>query len=352
VVALRRAGCVFLGKVKTVEFALGITGVSAPRGTPWNPWDAGTRRLPGGSSSGSGVATAGGLCAFAIGSDTGGSVRVPAAMNGIVGLKTSFGLLSNDGAFPLASHLDSIGPLTRSVDDASIVLSVLTGETPEPGTAHGFAGLRLGRPNNYFLDELEPEIASRFEDALDSLRAHGCAIVDLELPEAPARERYFPVVLPVSLVAALGRERAEAGLSRMDPVIAARVRSAFDPDAITLASLERERTILRVSALTRLAGLDALVTPTTANLPPAVDDLAEPKAALAAALGMTRNTQPANYLDLCSISLPLPMAGFRLPAGFQLMAPPRAEAKLLAIAALIEDVLGKPDRINMIPFVT
>lgn len=148
VARLKQGGCVILGKTKTVEFALGITGVSAPCGTPWNPSDAKTQRLPGGSSSGAGVATVAGLCAFAIGSDTGGSVRVPAALGGGFGLKTSVGLWSNAGGFPLAPHLDSIGLLTKSASDAAIAFAELTGEPPiRPARLDA---LRFGEPTSYF----------------------------------------------------------------------------------------------------------------------------------------------------------------------------------------------------------
>jgi len=156
--ALRAAGTVILGKTKTVEFALGATGVSATRGTPVNPWDSSEARLPGGSSSGSGVAVAAGLCAFAIGSDTGGSVRVPAALNGVFGMKTTTGVLPNDGAFPLARHLDSIGYLTRSAKDAAIVHATLT-RTPAIRPA-SFA-LRLGKPVTYFFDGISDEVHAR-----------------------------------------------------------------------------------------------------------------------------------------------------------------------------------------------
>jgi aspartyl-tRNA(Asn)/glutamyl-tRNA(Gln) amidotransferase subunit A len=339
IAALRRAGCVILGKTKTVEFALGITGVSAPRGTPWNPHDRTVHRLPGGSSSGSGVAVAAGLCAFAIGSDTGGSVRVPAAMNGVFGLKTSPGRLSNEGAFPLAPHLDTIGFLTRSAGDAALAFAVVTGEAPPPPPA--LSCLRLGRPSSYFFDALDPRIEARVEEALATLRDHGCEVAPFDLPEAPEREAYFPVVLPVCLVASLGRERAGAGLDRMDPVIAARVATAFEVDAVRLVELEQRRQRSIVTAGRRFEGFDAWITPATASLPAPLAELEAPGQGLALALGMTRNTQPANYLDLPAISLPLPGAVGDLPMGLQLIGRPSGEHDLLATAVSLESVLGR-----------
>jgi aspartyl-tRNA(Asn)/glutamyl-tRNA(Gln) amidotransferase subunit A len=338
--ALRRAGCIILGKTKTVEFALGITGLSQPRGTPVNPWDAGTVRLPGGSSSGSAVATAAGLCAFALGSDTGGSVRVPAALNGVFGLKTSFGRLSNEGAFPLARHLDTIGLLTRSAHDAAIAFSELMGHAlPAPAKLDH---LRLARPDNYFFERLDPELGSRVEAGLAQMQAAGALIEGLLIPEAPEREAYFPVVLPVCLLADLGRERFLAGRGMIDPVIERRIAAALEIAASDYVALERRREASVKRALQRFEGFDAWISPTTAIYPPAVESLADEQTAFDLALGMTRNTQPANYLNLCAVSIPLPMDGHAFPAGLQVMCPSGKEEQLLAIAIGIEALLGLP----------
>jgi aspartyl-tRNA(Asn)/glutamyl-tRNA(Gln) amidotransferase subunit A len=338
--ALRRAGCIILGKTKTVEFALGITGLSQPRGTPVNPWDAGTVRLPGGSSSGSAVATAAGLCAFALGSDTGGSVRVPAALNGVFGLKTSFGRFSNEGAFPLARHLDTIGLLTRSAHDAAIAFAELTGRAP-PAPAR-LDHLRLARPDNYFFERLEPELASRVKAGLAEMQASGALIEGLLIPEAPEREDYFPIALPVCLLADLGRERFFAGRAMIDPVIERRIAAVLDVTASDYVALERRREASVMRALQRFEGFDAWISPTTAIYPPPVESLADPQKAFDLALGMTRNTQPANYLDLCAVNIPLPMDGHALPAGLQVMCPPGEEERLLGIAIGVETLLGRP----------
>jgi aspartyl-tRNA(Asn)/glutamyl-tRNA(Gln) amidotransferase subunit A len=170
---LRRAGCVILGKTKTVEFAYGAAGTNSVRGTPWNSWDSQVHRAPGGSSSGSAVAVAAGLCAFAIGSDTGGSVRLPASLCGIFGLKTTVGLWPTDGVFPLSPTLDSIGLLTRSAEDAAIAFAVLTGR-PIP-TAASLRALRLGLPEDFFFDELDPTVAQCI-DATMALLKESCAV--------------------------------------------------------------------------------------------------------------------------------------------------------------------------------
>jgi aspartyl-tRNA(Asn)/glutamyl-tRNA(Gln) amidotransferase subunit A len=336
---LRRAGCVFLGKVKTVEFALGAVGISAPRGTPWNPWDASVQRIPGGSSSGPAVAVAAGLCGFAIGSDTGGSVRLPAAFCGVFGHKTSVGLWPTAGVFPLSTALDSIGPLTRSAADAALLFGALTGEQV---TAAPPERLRLGRPTSYFFDDLDPAVADLTERALAALRAAGATIEPIDLPEAAARERYFPVALPAELIATLGRERFARGRAAMDPVVGARGERGLEVWASDYIRLERERRELCRSAAQRLQGFDGVLAPSAAILPPPVADFADPAAALQLALAITRNSQPGNLLDLCGTSTPIHGPGAPLPVGLQVLCPAGRDAQALAVALTLETLLGPP----------
>jgi aspartyl-tRNA(Asn)/glutamyl-tRNA(Gln) amidotransferase subunit A len=342
--ALRRAGCIFLGQTKAVEFCLGITGHSKTRGTPWNPTDLQNRRVPGGSSSGSGVATAAGLCAFAIGSDSGGSVRVPAAFNGIFGLKTTFGLWPTGGAFPLDPRVDSIGLLTKSAQDAMIafkaISSSLFGYRYNPRSS----GIRLDRlhigvPSNHFLDNLNEDIEAAFLATNRHLQREGCLLEDVYVPEAAERADYFPVSMPASLISVLGTENFLKHVHLIDPVIAKRVESGLESKAHNFLSLEDKRTKSRESFIERLKGFDVLVTPTTTDFAPFVSELNEPERAMQLALGMTRNTQPANYLGLCSVSMPLPVKG--LPVGYQLMAAPESDFRLLEIAVEIERSIHK-----------
>jgi aspartyl-tRNA(Asn)/glutamyl-tRNA(Gln) amidotransferase subunit A len=336
---LRRAGCVILGKVKTVEFALGAVGISEPCGTPWNPWDTAVQRIPGGSSSGPAVAVAAGLSGFAIGSDTGGSVRLPAAFCGTFGHKTTVGLWPTAGVFPLSSALDSIGSLTRSAADAALVFRALTGQEVAPERARR---LRLGRPTCYFFDELEAAVAGCAERALEMLRAAGALIDPLDLHEAAAREAYFPVVLPAELIATLGRERFAAGRAVMDPVVGARGERGLEVLAADYLRLERQRKELCRSAAQRLEGFDGIVAPSAAILPPPVADFADPAAGLKLALAITRNSQPGNLLDLCGTSTPIQSLGAPLPVGLQILCPAGQDAKALAIALTLEELLGPP----------
>ena len=198
---LRAAGCVLIGKTKTVEFALGATGINESRGTPWNPWDADHHRIPGGSSSGSAVAVAAGLCGFALGSDTGGSIRIPACYNGLTGLKTTVGLWPTDGVFPLCATFDSVGPLCRSAEDAQLIHCVVTGQPTESiPAAPAIKGLRFGIPKQYFCEDLDAEVDDVFNNALEMLKSNGATIVDIDLPEAAEREKLMPPIMGLSLI--------------------------------------------------------------------------------------------------------------------------------------------------------
>lgn len=343
--ALRRAGCVFLGQTKAVELCLGITGHSSPRGTPWNPADMQQQRAPGGSSSGSGVAMGAGLCALAIGTDSGGSVRVPAAFNGMFGIKTTAGLWPTDGAFPLDPRVDSIGLITRTAKDALLafdtISSILFGyQYDTRPSMPRLDRLCLGVPTNHFGDNLDVQIGDAFHRANERLRKSGCLLQDIVVPEAPERAGYFPVSMPASLLSILGKDRYLAQKDVMDPVIARRVESGLEAKAYEFLALEDKRTKSRASAARRFAGYDAWVSPTTADFPPLLSDLADPDKGLRLALGMTQNTQPANYLGLCAASLPLPVDG--LPIGYQLMGAPNNDRRLLEIAVEIEKALAVP----------
>lgn len=343
--ALKRAGCVIIGKTKTVEFALGITGISTPRGTPCNPWDAHAHRLPGGSSSGSAVAVAAGLCGFAIGSDTGGSVRMPAALNGIFGLKTTPGLWPTDGVFPLSRELDTIGVLAGSADDAAIVLEALTGRrAPDPAPLRG---LRLGRPDAYFYRGLEPAVEDCLNAALAALENAGVEIVPIEVPEAPEREQYFPAVLPSCLIAVLGRERFLAGRDKMDAVVAARGDAGLATLGADIIRLEnRRQQACRIVDAERFRGLHGWITPTATILPPEMTEFEDVERGMRLTLGMTQNTQPGNYLGLCGITTPIHGLGAPLPVGLQILCPAGRDGRAVSIGRAIEKLVGpapKPD---------
>jgi len=340
--ALRKTGCVFLGQTKAVELCLGITGHSTPRGTPWNPSDMENHRAPGGSSSGSGVAMAAGLCAFAIGSDSGGSVRVPAAFNGVFGIKTTAGFWPVDGAFPLDPRVDSIGLITRSAKDALLafntISSVLFGcNYDSRPTGPRLNRLCFGVPENHFFDNINPQISDAFQQTNARLKEKGCLLENIVVPEAPERAGYFPVSMPASLLSVLGKENFLAQKHLMDPVIAKRIESGLESKAYDFLALEDKRTQSRKRVAEQFTGYDAWVSPTTADFPPLLSELEDPEKGLRLALGMTQNTQPANYLGLCAASLPLPVDS--LPIGYQLMGAPNTDQRLLEIAVELENTI-------------
>lgn len=342
--ALRQAGCVFLGQTKAVELCLGIAGHSTPRGTPWNPTDLEHHRVPGGSSSGSAVAVAAGMCAFAIGSDSGGSVRVPAAFNGIFGLKTTTGLWPVDGAFPLDPRVDSIGLLTKSAKDSLLAFNAINAilfgyqHTATP-TGVQLNRLRLGVPTNHFGDNLNVKISDAFGKANEHLKAEGCLFEDITVPQAPERAAYFPVSMPASLLSIFGKDNFLAQKHLMDPVIAKRVESGLDAKAYDFLALENKRQASCQAVAEQFIGFDAWVSPTTADFAPLVSEFEDPQKGMQLALGMTQNTQPGNYLGLCGVSLPLPVDG--LPIGYQLMGAAHTDQRLLEMAVQIEASLGK-----------
>lgn len=345
---LKRAGAVILGKTKTVEFAFGATGVNGVRGTPWNPWDSKVKRAPGGSSSGSGVAAAAGLAAFTIGSDTGGSVRIPSAFCGLFGHKTTVGMWPTDGVFPLSPTLDTVGPLCRSATDAAIVHAVI-GDLEIPAPAH-LAGLRFGKPNSHFFDNLDPEVADCFEAAEAALVAAGVEIVPVDLPDASERAVLFKNIVPAEFIASLGRERFEADHQHMDPVSAARAGVGLSVDAVSYVAAQQRHKALLWEAAECFDGLDGWITPTSPCLPMPVSEV-EDAAALKLAMLPSQNTQSANLFGICAISLPIHQFGASLPVGLQLMCPADFDSEALAIGMAMEAVFGDTPRPDLGDFV-
>ncbi len=351
ITALRRCGVVILGTTRAVELCLGITGASTPLGTPWNPWDAEVRRVPGGSSSGSGVACGAGLCAFAIGTDTGGSVRVPSAFNGVFGLKTSFGHWPTEAGVPLHPDIDTIGLLARSAEDARIAFDAidaqLFGYRHEPARRRARVDrLRVGIPVNYYYDGLDPEIRAAVDKANARLESGGAQLVPLEIVEAPEREAWFPVALPVSCLALFGGDRLREAAPTMDPIVAARVESGRGVAASDYVALELKRRRSGRAALRYFEEVDVIATPTTVDLPPPLAAFDDPDQAMRYAMGMTRNTQPSNYLGQCAVSIPLPRQPGQLPVGYQLIGAPGRDGELLDIAIAVQALLGpsvRPD---------
>jgi aspartyl-tRNA(Asn)/glutamyl-tRNA(Gln) amidotransferase subunit A len=338
VTALERAGCVILGKTRTTEFALG--GFNLNRAPPWNPCDAHEPRMTGGSSHGSAAAMAAGLAGFTVGSDTGGSVRWPAALCGVVGYKASASHWPCDGVFPLSPEMDSIGLFVQSAHDAAWVQAALDGHAMRPLPA--VTALTLAVPTLHFMDGLDEPVQRCFDEAVARLRSAGARIVVTEAPEAGEIDDVFRCLVPADLLAFLGRERVTAQFDRLDAVAAARLKVAFEVRADDYATMLARRRVLQRLVAERSVGIDAWLTPTVPMLP-------QPTAGFRSVADVsdwnrraTQNTRPGNLFGQCGISLPIQHLGAALPVGLQLCAAPGEDAALLRVACAIEDLLGRP----------
>jgi aspartyl-tRNA(Asn)/glutamyl-tRNA(Gln) amidotransferase subunit A len=343
--ALKRAGCIILGKTRTSEFALG--GINFKHPVPWNPCDAKVHRMPGGSSHGSAVALAAGLCAFSAGTDTGGSVRLPAALCGVVGHKFSSRAFALDGIFPLSPTLDSVGTFTASVADAALIYNTLTGKkvpaAPSPRQ------LRFGRPQEVFFDDLDAEVAGRIAAALAALKQAGAQITDVSVPEIAEFDPVFGGIVPGELVDILGRARIEQDRELFDDIAQSRVIAATRYPPLRLVDAKKRQTELRDLVRARMADVDAWLAPTTPMVPGPLADHFTLMPALEWNKRALRNTRIGNVFEQCGVSLPLPAAN-GLPVGLQIACNGLEDAKLLSLAAAAEAVLGKATRPDMHAF--
>ena len=335
---LRAAGAVIVAKTNMSEFAFSGLGLNPHYGTPGNPADR--ARVPGGSSAGAAVAAADGMCEIAIGSDTGGSTRIPAALCGITGFKPSRLRVSTEGAFPLSYTLDSIGPMAKSVVDCFNADAVLAGETPSALEAMPLAGLRLGVAQGLPLENLDDTVGRRFPEALDRLERAGARLTYEKMPllddmmKALSRSSIL-----MAEAYAIHKERLARRGDAIDQIVRARLDRGAGIAAADFIDAVRDRAALIHAMDARLADLDALVLPTTPIVAPRLDEVATPKDFMARNAMVLRNTTIANYFDLTAISLPLPRDG-GLPTGLMLFARNGHDRRLFRIAAAVEKVFA------------
>ncbi|MDQ1850127.1 amidase [Gemmobacter fulvus] len=343
------------GKTHTVEFAFGGLGVNAHWGAPVNPWSGPDgARAPGGSSSGAGVSLAEGSALLALGTDTAGSVRVPASFCGQAGLKTTIGRWSTEGIMPLSPSLDTPGLLARDVADLAYGFAALDpqgGGVPQP---RDLSGLRIGLPRDFFNDEADAAILSVIADSLRQLEAAGAVLVDVDLPGCAAMFDIFRQggLAAPELRSFLDRQFPDR-IARLDPVVRLRVEGA---DKISAPEYLRRRAELALHGRAALAVFDhcdVLATPTVAIAPPLLADLADPAAYGRANILALRNTVIANLFGWCALTLPAGLDGSALPVGLQLIAGPFAEPALLACGQAVEnrlgagpELLGRPRRVS------
>lgn len=334
---LMAAGMICLGKTHTVEFAYGGWGTNQHLGTPRNPWDAAVHRTPGGSSSGSGVAVAARMAPWAIGTDTGGSVRLPAAWNGITGLKTTIGRVSTYGVLPLSPTLDTPGPIVRDVEDAALLMTVLQGADrrdrhtagvqdidPMPGLRRGVKGLRLARLPDAERGGIDAAVVAAYDASLAGLANQGAEIVTLSLPGRFSELGAANGIIMSAEAYALLAEIVDDNATPLDEAVRPRVRAGatISSQAYLRALAAREQAKLDFAAA--IEGVDAILTPTTVTPAIPIDSI-------------DQNTTPAmftrwvNYLDLCGLAVPNGMTAGGLPTSLQIVCRGYDEAMALRI---------------------
>ncbi|MFT3778702.1 MAG: amidase [Ottowia sp.] len=334
------AGAVIVGRTNMTEFAFSGLGLNPHHGTPANPWDRAARRIPGGSSSGAAVSVADGMAAVAIGSDTGGSVRIPSALCGLTGFKPTQRRVPTEGALPLSTTLDSIGPLGASVRCCALADAVLAGQPPVPPPARALSGARLALPETTVLDGMDATVAATFERALARLSAAGARITRIAVPEfAELARLHARGTLAGAEAWAWHRALLSTREAEYDPRVGARILGAQGMGAADYIELlaARRRWIAQVEA--RIAGFDALVMPTVPVVAPPIAELQASDDAYFAANGLIlRNPTLINFLDGCALSLPCHAEG-EAPVGLMLAGCALSDARILALGEAVEAAL-------------
>jgi aspartyl-tRNA(Asn)/glutamyl-tRNA(Gln) amidotransferase subunit A len=339
VARLRRAGFIVIGRTNMTEFAYSGIGINPHFGTPKGAWQRSVGHVPGGSSSGAAVSVVDRMAHGALGTDTGGSCRIPAAFNGIVGFKPTQRRVPLDGGVPLSFTLDSFGPLARTVGCCAVLDAVLADESVKPLQPRSIKGMRLAVPTTVALDELEEAVARTFERALETLSRQGALIERIAVPE----------FLDVGVMNTKGGFAAAESYAWhryliishgnvYDPRVAMRILRGEAISAADYIDLLEMRKSLIARSTVRLAPYDALVLPTTANTPPRIADLADDKAFTAANLLALRNCTLINMIDGCAISLPCHREG-EVPVGLMLAAAGGSDRRIFELAAAMEAVI-------------
>jgi aspartyl-tRNA(Asn)/glutamyl-tRNA(Gln) amidotransferase subunit A len=339
VARLRAAGAALIGRTNMSEFAFSGVGINPHFGTPANPADPALPRVPGGSSSGAAVSVAAGLCVAGLGSDTGGSIRIPAALCGIVGFKNTQSRVPIDGAFPLSHTLDTVCAMARSVEDCLLVDGVLAGAAL-PVHRRPLDGVRLTVPQTLVLDALDATVAHAFARSLSRLSGAGARVVEIPLAElAEVAQINAPGGFSAVEAWATHRDAMRSRRDAFDPRVAARIALGEPVSAADYIVMQRRRQDWIGRTTRALAGFDALVCPTVPIVAPPIADLMASDEAFFKANGLLlRNTFPINFLDGCAFSLPCHEDG-ELPVGLMLAAPGGRDAALAGVALAVEAAL-------------
>jgi aspartyl-tRNA(Asn)/glutamyl-tRNA(Gln) amidotransferase subunit A len=344
-VNLNNAGAVLVGKTNLHEFAYGITSTNPHFGAVRNPWD--TERIPGGSSGGSGAAVAAGILPFATGTDTGGSIRIPASFCGVTGLKPTFGLIGKRGVMPLGWTMDHMGPITKTVRDAAVSFHAMSGRSSGyvPPKNVDIHGVRIGLPVNYYFEKLDLEVAESVRTAVQTAAAFGARIVDIKVPDIDALNIVGRVLL---LAEATSVHRNNLLHRRAD--IGADVVTLLDQGRLIRGSdyvdAQRLRRIY-IREFTKLwSGVDCIFTPTTPTPAPKIGQVTMQVGGVDedVRLATTRLVRAINVLGIPALSIPCGFTKSGLPIGLQILGAPRAEDMILRIGAAVEDATGAISR--------
>jgi aspartyl-tRNA(Asn)/glutamyl-tRNA(Gln) amidotransferase subunit A len=349
---LKNAGAIFLGKLNMHEIALGVTNVNPHFGPCHNPWSM--ERMSGGSSGGSAAAVAAGLCLGSLGSDTGGSIRIPASLCGVVGLKPTYGRVSLRGVIPLSWNLDHVGPLARNVRDAAILLQSIAGydaqdpasaDVPVPnylsGLKSGVRGWKIGLASDAFFSESDPQVEQAIQAAASEFARLGAQVIPVELPDAHQAARANGLMTQ-SDAAAFHQERLASHPEGFGADVLKRLQAGADLSSTEYILARRTQSQFRRRCELLFETIDLLVTPATPVTAPPI----EGPDAIEQARRLTRYTAPFNLAGLPALSLPAgfsqpsPGAEEELPIGVQLVAPPWAEDRLLRAAYAYEQAAG------------
>jgi aspartyl-tRNA(Asn)/glutamyl-tRNA(Gln) amidotransferase subunit A len=331
-----------------VEFAYGPTGHNAHYGPVHNPW--GIDHITGGSSSGSGSAVAARLTFAALGSDTGGSIRMPAHFCGVTGLKTTCGRISRAGAMPLSQSLDTVGPLARTAEDCALLLGLMAGADPEDPTAVAgpvpdylaatrdqIKGLRIGVPAAFYVDDLDPEVARILDETLAALKSEGASVVQVELPDQRQLTAACQLVLATEAAAFHKRWLIERPQD-YGPQVLMRLQNGLAIPGVSYLEAVRWRGPALAAHLAAVAGVDAVIAPVAPVAAPTIaeSDVGNSPDAEAVIQRLTRFTRPINYLGLPSLSIPAGFTRAGLPVGMQVIGRSFDEAMLLRIGAAFQ----------------
>jgi aspartyl-tRNA(Asn)/glutamyl-tRNA(Gln) amidotransferase subunit A len=354
---LKDAGTVRLGSLQMSEFAYGPTGHNAHYGAVHNPWDIAC--VTGGSSSGSGSAVAARLTFAALGSDTGGSIRMPAHFCGVTGLKTTVGRISRAGAMPLSQSLDTVGPLARSVEDCALLLGLMAGADPEDptsitgpvpdysaATTGSIKGLTIGVPSAFYVDDLDSEVAGILEATVAVLKREGAKVVQVELPDQRQLTAACQLVLAVEAAAFHKRWMIERPQD-YGPQVLMRLQNGLAVPGVSYLEAVRWRGPALSAYLAAVAGVDAVIAPVAPVAAPTIaeSDVGNSPDAEAVIQRLTRFTRPINYLGLPSLAIPSGFTRGGLPVAMQLIGRSFDEAMLLRIGAAFQRVTDFHDRV-------